>query len=334
MSKEIKKGRPRKYDDEFLKKIIKLYVAKNKGTVVKLKPTALSKYAEELGHKIHYQDFTRNPAIKEYIEKYNEGVRNILLSRNSAKSKAIHMTIDLDRFIKLNNTEEKVRNTLAYFNKNMSEIVSRYGKIESELIKEKEKNIILSNQVKELILKISSKDVEIDEKRREEKKKRLKVQKDNTTLRKKVLIYENFIKEYHLDVIAMQALAVEKNLKIEDLDEDDLNEMYNKCFSNIESYKTGDYDLSEVIGSYSNLLNSVDEISVNEEGIEEDVDNEIVEYAVDTDYEKVDAQYKQLLDEMGIEVSDEEDEDDEYFDFENASISINPSVYSLEDEEW
>lgn len=317
--KEKGRGRPPKYSSEYLINIVKLYI-KTTGKTIKVKPTPVAEFgAKTLKIKgMYYQHFTRNTEVMEFIENWNADVDKMLLGSKRKDNSIIHSTIDIDRFLQNNKSEEKTRKLLAQFNDNMSRMTDQYTKLEKKFNKQVELNLKLENKLKETLEKLNAIEKENFEKNKKEKQKRIKVQKLNDTLRKKVYIYEAFIKEYHTDVIAQQALALENNLK------DLSSEVVQKyVFANKDKYASGEYDLSAIIESYNKLLAGVNKLNtpIDEDDQEYMFDSDLEDETLDEDI------YMHLLAKYNIELC-EDDEDDEVFAYDEVDISIE------EDDEW
>lgn len=305
------KGRPRKCTDKQLIEIIKLYIVKNIKTPIKIKPTAVAEYGKELypGINLHYQDFTRNAEAKRFIDNYNNKLKSKLSSKKGNQT-PIYSTLDIDRFLAINNTDKKIRQSLGGLNQAMSDLVNRYASLEERFIKEKEQNLELKHKLNKISLELSNADKTLNNKLKEEKKKRGKIQQNNVILRRKVFLYEQFIKEYHLDEICQIALEIEDNIKFEE------NTVSFDIFKNKEKYKKGEYDLFEVVEAFQYLIRRVTLIKSEKDEDEEEFIGNYEEY-------ELEELGNELMKEMEIDEDDlidieEADEDESKFvDFDD-----------------
>lgn len=313
------KGRPSKYNTKFLIKIIKLYISKT-GKPVKVNATALVKFAQETLNitPMHYQYFTRNKEVKAFIDEWNNDIEKALLGSKNKSDGLIYSTIDIDRFLHVNKNEKKTRQILAEFNDNMYKLTTKYNELEKKLTKQIEVNLKLENKLEEALKQLSTIEKQNFEKNKEEKQKRIQVQKTNDTLRKKVYLYEEFIKEYHTDVIALQALEVENNK----INTGDSTEIERYVFANKDKYASGEYDLSSIIKSYNELIAGVNNLTTP---IDDDEEEQF-----DINFEEEvfnESMFAELLKEYNIDTYEEEDDD--VFKYDDVDILIEE-----DDDEW
>lgn len=247
------RGRPKKFSTEQLKDIVKAYALKNKKTPVLIKASALAKYGAELGYKIHYQDFTRNPDIMTYITQYNDTLKKVHLKVSKTQNTPIHSTLDVNKFLLVNNTPQKLKGAIQRLDETNADLVEKYGQLEKSNLKIQEENLKLKSEIESLreALKKAEQEKTLELKEIKEEKKALSSK--NKTLRKTVAIYESFIKEYHLDTIAQQILALEGTITSD----------IEPTLINKDRYDLNNYDLSEIISSYNNLVQNQNETSLD-----------------------------------------------------------------------
>lgn len=266
MVNENKKGRPRKFSTEDLKEIIELYLLKNKNTPTLLTTTKLAKYATTLGKKAHYQDFSRNKEVSEYISEINTKIKSKLLKNENINRTPIHSTMNVDKFLAKNNTPEKIKKALIELDSSREKTVIEYGILESKYLNQSQKIIELKSEISKLKEEINTLNNTEQSKVKDIKVKLKNSQLRNKVLREKVFIYEHFINKYHMDVISQQALAIEGIIQSE-------VEIDNHIFDT-KQYKSNSYDLSTIIKSYNDLLEGVSKINF-EDGLEFDNENSL-----------------------------------------------------------
>ena len=247
------RGRPKKFSTEQLKDIVKAYALKNKKTPILIKASALAKYGAELGYKIHYQDFTRNSDIMEYINQYNDTLKKVHLKVSKTQTVPIHSTLDINKFLLVNNTPQKLKGAIQRLDETNADLVEKYGQLEKSSLKIQEENLKLKSEIESLKEALKKAEYEKTLELKEIKEEKKSLSSKNKTLRKTVSIYESFIKEYHLDTIAQQILALEGTITSE----------IEPTLINKDRYDLNNYDLSEVISSYNNLVQNQIETSLD-----------------------------------------------------------------------
>ncbi len=275
MTNQSKKtGRPQKHSVKELKEIIDLYIKKNAHKVTKLSATKLAQYAtKELGKPTHYQDFTRKKEVKEYIDKFNKKLLKELSSSSLASNNIpIYQKLNIKKFIEKNNTRVKLEKALTLLDKHRENVHDSYAQIFDEYIKQVEESHKKDAKIKDLQNKINELEKVNDSKMKEMRDKIKETNKKSNLYRKKYVILENFIKRYHYETI------VEYSLYIEGIITSGI-EIKNQDIFRLDDYKSGKYDLTEVIEAY-NFINGIpddsesldiDEVAVSlEEFFEQD----------------------------------------------------------------
>lgn len=162
MNKTVKTGRKRKYTTEQLSSIIETYLSE-KSFVTKIKYSDLEKFAKsKMGYDdIIYQDFRRNPDIKNMIDEFNKVNTIVDIKSETVSNQYVKFHVDefLDRYKndlktqrvilhKFNKKYEEVCNELIKKDIQLKEIESKYNEkvksLENEIESLKAKNLELS----------------------------------------------------------------------------------------------------------------------------------------------------------------------------------------------
>lgn len=171
MNKTVKTGRKRKYTTEQLSSIIESYLSE-KSFVIKIKYTDLEEFAKsKMGYDdIIYQDFRRNPDIKNMINEFNNVNSMVDIKSNTASNQYVKFHVDefLDRYKndtktqavilhKFNKKYEEVCSELIKKNIQLEKMEAKYKKkinlLENENSSLKEKNKQLSKSNRDILSK-------------------------------------------------------------------------------------------------------------------------------------------------------------------------------------
>lgn len=256
-------GRPKKFTTADLHEIITLYLRKNKGKVIRLSASKLASYStNQLGKKAHYQDFTRNLEIKNYIEDFNAALIKKLANVSDLNEDPIYEKLNVMKFLKSNNTPKKLEKALIGLDKLHEKIHDSYGLLQEKYIAEQEKKHELESKINTLEKQLSVIANEHNDEIRRLKNKFKLTEDKSKTLREKNKILESFLKKYFYEEMGSYALY------IEGLITSGVEHNISEKFS-FDNYKNGYYDFSEVIKTYDSLLNNsvdyVEEIDCFEE---------------------------------------------------------------------
>ena len=141
-------ARKRKYSDEVLISILKMYIKENPYTP-KLKFTSLASYANDIGYSdIIYQDFFRNKKLNEIIKEYNS--RRSMDSLSDIDSdNLVHHDFSVEAIVEKNYKDKKqLKAVLKIYKVAYDNIFKRAEHLENELekrdsyIKETEKMLL------------------------------------------------------------------------------------------------------------------------------------------------------------------------------------------------
>lgn len=258
MSKNEEKkalGRPRKFDDKALINVVKMYIQKHNTHPQTLKPTKISRYANELGLSTTYQDFTRSKKASSFIDKYNKAFKDMIFKENEIPvtledDLPIYERIDVVKLIKNNKGSKQIEEAVEMLNKSNEKLVESYGKIQEKMIIQSEKLIQQDKEIEklknELVEQKEVKEIELQKLKTE-----LKRSKENQRMMsRKMALFEQFADLYHYDAVAEYALYLE-NIISEKVDPQ-VN------IFNPDEYKSGKLNLKQVVDKYHELLLTVD----------------------------------------------------------------------------
>lgn len=290
INEKKERGRPKKLSTQILKDIVKAYAISNKNMPILIKTTALAKYGQEHGYDVKYYNFSRNEEIKKYIDDYNELLRKKHLKVATGSITPIYSTLDVQKFLAINNTRKKLEKALREFDNVNANLVERYGKLESDFIKTKEENITLKSEIIKLNNQIRDYDIIKKSEIKNIKDEKKSVEDINKKLRRKISIYEYFLKDKFLDVISQQALAIEGIVDME------LNQNSTDTLIDINEYSNNKTDLSYILEKYTELVNNIQQTEteykdISEIGIDYAMDiNETLseDYELDDDLDNID----------------------------------------------
>lgn len=291
------KGRPKKFTTEELIEIINLYLEKNKGKPIRLSASKLASYVtNELKKDVHYQDFTRNPEIKKYIEDFNKSLIQSISRVPDAFKIPIYEKLNVKKFLQKNNTQEKLEKALERMDITHEKVHDSYGKLQDKYVTQMEKTHKLEAELQHLRKKLHQLENTNNEQIKEWKKRLRTSYEKNKILRAKNRILESFLNQYFYEILASYSLYLE-GIITSGVEIDQPN------IIRAEDYKNGNFDLSDVIKAYNAITASTTDYIESDE-VAVALENE------DANYEDV-YSFEDDDDENSFEDEDEEDNIDE-----------------------